>query len=182
MKQFIISFSLMLIAGLASAQVDSGSFMINANSSGLKFESSSLEVENSTQESDFREFEIDFAAGYTVIDNLPVGVRFFLNAGENNNTDFSTFAIGPWARYYFDTGDFKPFGEIALLFGNIENGSQDRSLFLFQIFAGGEYFITDQFSVGGKLGIGFGNSEFENSSTDIDIFEFNLGIGFSFFF
>ena len=181
-KILMLTCSLFLAFNFAQAQVESGSFFINGNSSGIKFGSESLEIDNSNQEFDSSEFEFDVAAGYTVIDNLVAALRLYVLSGESGGSDYSTFAIGPMARYYFlPDNNFKPFGEIAILFGNIENGNTDRSLFLAQFNAGGEYFITNSFSMGAKLGVGFGNSEVENSSTDISVFQFSFGLGFSIF-
>ena len=180
MKNVLILFSLFFCSLSLSAQTTAGTFLVHANASSLQFSSLSADADG-YGENESKEFEMDFALGYFFIDNLFAGVYTYVSTEEINDSEFNQVAIGPMARYYFLPGNLKPFGEIAILFGNTEVNNFDNSLFLTRINAGAEFFITKGFAAGAKLGIGFGNSESEGN-IDSSLFEFNFGLGFSILF
>lgn len=113
-------------------------------------------------------------AGYTVIDNLPVGlfVDFtstkYTNPDDKDDFDRSTgFAVGPFVRYYIlDLNGFKPLVEAAVgigthsdAYGPEDDDKDSGGLLEYWLGVGGTYFLNN--NVGIDLGIGYGSESYK---------------------
>ena len=94
------------------------------------------------------QFTLQPSAGYFFARNFAAGGQVTLSFAKQEDTKYSSFSIGPFARYYFDirNSPFKPFLHADLNFGSTavkDNfGKTSTTTTSFFIGAGGAYFIN----------------------------------------
>ena len=131
MKKFaLLTFIFFVFGSMGFAQVEKGKYLIIGNS---HFKMQSQSSDKKINGFDYKPNEIDIhfkgAGGYYILDGLAVGLglKYHLEQQQHkiNNTvtqnsedyepvNLSSFSISPMARYYFMTGNIKPFvqGEV----------------------------------------------------------------------
>ncbi len=123
-----------LILGGANcyAQTQKGDFLFGAGTS-LDFSFLKTQVTTESYESDkvkSNSFEFTSRLGYFLVDNFVTGIDFITsNATAKEDGDVYksyTFAIGPFARYYFGQTKVKPFIDASFGFGK-NNSEYDSS-------------------------------------------------------
>lgn len=173
-KILILVFALALIGPGLFAQTTQGSLTF-----GGGFEYSSSKSDNVYGNVDYLTSTFQFSpnAGYFVVDNLEVGLRFGISSGKTEYTGFdptktSSFSAGPYVRYYkFTSNDRFAFtGAVNVSFGsgkttstNTETKSGNLGIF---IAPGFTYFLTERWGLDFQLqGIGFSSYD---SNKDVD--------------
>lgn len=171
MKKLFLAGAL-AIAGMASAQLQQGNWMVGSDLLGLKF-TNGVNV------------RLNPKAAYFIQDRWAVGAGVSLDVAKAaNEGDTSTvWTIAPFTRYYFTSTEVNSmlnngafFGEGSVGFGGVNNsaGSTTNGVNL-GIGAGYAYFITQNVSVEGLLKfdtfVGGGNT---NANGDL-----RLGVGFN---
>jgi hypothetical protein len=125
-----------LILGGANcyAQTQKGDFLLGAGTS-LDLSSFNSQVTTGSYESDkvkSNSFELKSRLGYFLVDNFVTGIDFitsYATIKEDEDGDVYksyTFAIGPFARYYFGQTNVKPFIDASFGFGK-NNSEYDSS-------------------------------------------------------
>jgi outer membrane protein len=210
MKKTFISIAILLLIMSTSlfAQVEKGRWFVSGSSNlGLDVGKRKIQVGSETSD-DYKYFKFNLTPqiGYTVIDKLAVGVffNFEIESYKNFVTDFNsgeskeqytTFNIGPVARYYFaDLKGFMPYGQglIGFGFGNSKytpaEGSETTNkmgYFTYQLGVGGTYFVNN--NVGFDVFLGYDYDQQTYKANDDSYYtedikykygsiEFNVGI------
>lgn len=185
---------------LLTAQTEQGKCFLQGSSNlGLDFGKNKYKHGGTTY-GNYKYFEFEFTpmAGYTIIDNLPVGL--FMDVDLYKKTDIedddfsstNSFSFGPFARYYFlDLDGFKPFAEAGIGIGTYSHkydwgdGEEKDNAFAFEFWAGvgGTYFFTDSFGLDAMIGYEKESYKYkaeddeEEGSTDMyGYIFFNVGI------
>lgn len=156
------------------AQVEKGKLFVSGalelNSSGRKIKTTNAP---DTKYSRF-EFELQPKVGYTVIDNMPVGLyidAWFERDKDKDDSDLDReyeFSVGPFIRYYFyDFHGLKPFAEGSFGIGKYgedwKSGDADdwekykESYFTFKMGGGLSYFFNDYVAADLFLGFNYKN-------------------------
>jgi hypothetical protein len=90
MKKIIFGFICLFYGLFAAAQTENGDWLVGGNF-GL----------NTSKNNTLIAFTPN--AGYFVVNNLALGGNFSLNYSKSGNNKFTSFEVGPFARYYFTT-------------------------------------------------------------------------------
>ncbi len=198
-----LSFFLVIVLAFSTvvtfAQTEQGKWFLQG-SSNLNFQIGKEKYKQSGDShvtENYFTFNFTPMAGYTVIDNLPVGLFIdFTNSkytDPDDKDDFyrsTEFTIGPFVRYYIvDLNGFKPLVEAAVgigthsdAYGPEDDDKESGGLFEYWLGVGGTYFLNDH--VGFDLGIGYGSESYKyKAEGEIDEFKdiysgiyFNLGV------
>jgi outer membrane protein len=152
-----------------SAQTEKGKFLLigstslNADFGKSKTKTGSTTVDNYK----YLNLDLNPMAGYTVIDNLPIGAYLSFDIHNMTYTDDdhyskgTSFVIGPFARYYFaNLNGFQPMVEAAIGFGvdntkyNYGSGETKNNAFMWEYWAGPgfTYFLNDHIGIDGMIG------------------------------
>ena len=133
-----------------------GSFRIELNAGGENDKYGDIEDKYS-----YFDFDFQPKIGYTVIDNLPIGlymdVDYYREKAKDDNDKYkeTTVSVGPFIRYYFlKDKKFKPFAEGLIGFGfyraadkteadNDWNVFDKEGYFTYRIGGGASYFFND---------------------------------------
>lgn len=141
-----------------------GSSTLDADLGKIKTKANSITSDNYK----YHDLDLNTAVGYTVINNLPIGiyvsVDFYKNTYLGNNTGYdkgTSFAIGPFARYYFaNLNGFMPMVEAAIGYG-IDNNKADygngvtkdnRNMWEYWVAPGFTYFFNKHIGIDGEIG------------------------------
>ncbi len=166
MKTKILFLTILLVMGFIKiqAQVEknklfsSGAFRIEVNKGG-----ETDKYNDGDMEDKYAYFDFDFQpkVGYTVIDNMPIGLWMDIDCYRQKAKDDedkykqTTFLIGPFIRYYFaDIKNLMPYAEASVGFGTWKSaeksGSEDdwdiwgkEGYFGFRVGGGLSYFFND---------------------------------------
>ncbi len=117
--------------------------------------------------------QINFRAGYFVLDRLPVGVSVNTlrsNSRDQFNRNQETFTVGPWARYYLDADAASLYPELSFFY--------TRYLEQSELAANNQPIINqilEADGVGFGLGLGF-------AYTVLDLMVFDVGLHYNQFF
>jgi len=179
---------LVVITTVLHAQTIKGTKVVGG---GLQLQiEKAQDYENS--ETKTTDFSFIPSVGYFVIDNLAVGINInystsktentFLN--NTNTTKSSSFAIGPFARYYMHTSneDFVFYGQVTALFGSgKETDTNDNktktSSFDMALSPGLAYFFNEHWSVElGFRGIGYNKQDPDKDTEDDEYSTFQIGL------
>lgn len=172
-KSFFVVFAWAIGAMTANAQTSQGNMM-----AGGAIQFSSVSREGGSL-SDASSFVFSPSFGYFISDNFAVGTGLTLGTSRtgtgSNKTTGSTFAIGPFARYYKHTSNenLAIFGEAAFGFGTGKNdpafGNVTHSNFIsFAISPGAAYFFNEHWAAEVMV-TGFAiSSEDPNTDTNND--------------
>ena len=193
MKKTKIAILIVLLTSINSfSQIQKGSFCIGASSGiGASFTTNSVENNNSSKDvANSNSFSINTQGGYTIANNLILGVELTfsysnvsLKDSQSESTN-STYAIGPFIKYYFSEKEFKPFLLAEYGFGNqyskYENSfnkSETEEKITALILGGGvSYFITE--NIGLELGINYTKTTFKSKiNNPTNNKSINSGIG-----
>ena len=187
MKKFVlltvVAFLFSIVQGFA--QTEKGKLFLTGAAS-LDFNTGKDKDKSGGVTSDHYSFsELSFydKAGYTVINNLPIGL--FLNLdinwekglGDNNYKDTDVeFSIGPFVRYFIvDLNGFKPYVEGLVGFGvdNYKETQPDEDtykdnygFFTYRLGGGGTYFMNDM--LGFDLFLGFDHKDWNYKKNNAD--------------
>ncbi len=137
MRKILMSLlAVVIISNFVHAQTDKGDWMVGGNM-----------IINTT--SGNSQFTLMPSAGYFFANNFVAGGQFTVSFAKQEETKYTTFSVGPFARYYFNINgsDFKPFLHADF---NVGSTSVKEPLFdktsttttNFFIGAGGAYFIN----------------------------------------
>ena len=176
------------LTSLVAAQTEQGGILISG-SSGFVISGGSSKFKSDDFEGDpTKSFSFGFspAAGYFIIDNLAIGAQipFWILRSKSSLdyvTTLSSFSFAPFARYYFLSGNIKPFGHAAIG-GGIEgyktkdpDGNTDKdneSVFLMYIGGGAALFLNEKVAVEAALNYEFSRSkprqDNDNNMRDVD--------------
>ncbi len=152
--------------GFLSAQTEQGRLLIGGNSN-LNFTSVNNKWKNDSGDGDLgssTKFEFAPQVGYFVVDRLAVGLELpvSLQTEKNKNDDkFNTnsFAVMPFARYYFGQNNVKPylhggFGIGSLKLKDVSDSDETKlNTFVYGISGGVAIFINDNIAL--DLGLGY---------------------------
>lgn len=176
--QILVGTTTEIIGGLQQLGASSGGFAII--NSKLDLNGDKTDGTNATL------FNLSPAGAYFFADGLAVGAKItFVYSKVEDNDPSTLLTAGPFARYYFDLGNAKPFIQGNLGFGRSSNGpdDNDKANFLnLGLGAGAAFFFNDYVSIDLALGYYYersnapGNSDFRVLNN-----AFGLGVGFSFF-
>lgn len=170
----VIVFAFSTIATLA--QTEKGKWFLQGSSNlYLEAGKEKYKQDGDSQVSDkYFTFSFHPMAGYTIIDNLPIGlymdVDFSKYTDPDDKDDFyksTEFAIGPFVRYYIlDLDGFKPLVEAAVgigshsdAWGPDDDDKDNGCMFEYWLGIGGTYFLNN--NVGIDLGIGYGSDSYK---------------------
>ncbi len=162
----IAIFTFILVAGLF-AQTQKGNWMIGGSAEFT-----------SQKQNDFKTttFGINPNAGYFVIDDLAIGAALQFSSVKDDDEDdaFTTFAFGPFVRYYFvDLGpSAKLFANGSFGFGNVKYGDS-QSFTQWDISAGPAIFLNQHTAL--EIALGYGSQKFKDFDA---INAFGLRVGF----
>jgi hypothetical protein len=188
MKKFVL---LTIVAYLFSivhvlAQTEKGKLFFTGAAS-LDFDSGkekSKTHDATTDNYTYMEFKFYDKAGYTVINNLPVGIFLDVDlysdkdkTGSYTKYTSTDFSIGPFVRYYIvNLNGLKPYAEGLVGFG-IDNEKEtypdgspyknNETFFTYRVGAGATYFMND--ILGFDMFLGFDHKNYthkENTSGD----------------
>ncbi len=139
MKKTIILLAALFVGGTSFAQINKGQYLVGGNA-GFTSTSQSGGGGSTTNVSLSPNF------GYFVMDKLAVGAKLDLSSTSGGGVTASTFAFGPYARYYFLDAAAKTniFGQAGINFGstNPGGGAGSTSTTGFQLAAGPAFFLT----------------------------------------
>lgn len=176
--QFLLGTTTEIIGGLQQ---------LGASSAGIAIVSNKVDINgNKSDGTNLTLFNLSPAGAYFVADGLAVGAKLtFVYSKVEENDPNTLLSVGPFARYYFDLGNAKPFLQANAGFGRSSNGPDDvdKSNFLnLGLGAGAAFFFNDFVSIDLALGYYYERSSpVENEDLRILNNAFGLGIGFSFF-
>ena len=165
MKKVLLSALLVGFVSVLNAQTQKNDWMVGGN-----FRLNT--ADNST--------EISFTpnAGLFVVDNLAVGANVSFSYEKNVNNKYTTFGVGPFARYYFTTesqavrpivhGSFNYISRKTTV-NNITSTNNGTNYFLG---GGAAAFISPTVSIDALMG--YNHSKFSNSDGNGG-FAFNIG-------
>lgn len=183
MKRALFTFILFYLIGISAslAQVEKGKlFFSGAATIDLKAGGNKKVYPNSDDvKNSYCNFKLYDQAGYTVIDNLPVGIFVNLNTEsfKNKTSDAKNstldFAIGPFVRYYIHNfNDLMPYVE-GMVGGGVSNSKfksgvgdvtkNNAGFFTYRVGGGATYFLTD--ALGFDLFMGFNHDAYKKKDT-----------------
>lgn len=190
---FIVS--LMIAATTALAQTSSGNMMIGGS---LDFASDSRQ---SGSANDVNSITFSPSFGYFFRENFAVGTSLTLGSTRigtgSAKTVTSTFAVGPFVRYYIFTANdrFAFFGQAGLTFGSGRTdppaGAVTKNTFIsFSVAPGAAYFFTDHWAMElSILGLAISSSDPDTANdndkvtrVDFDIRSFSPSLGLRYHF
>lgn len=186
MRLLVSTLFVLITAHMAFAQVEKGRFLIGVNTTlDLNFGNIEVDVPGGT-EIDVRNLQLEASGAYFVIDQLALGV--VLGAGSTATETgpaenaVRNIAIGPFARYYFNDSDWKPFAQTSIQFGTgsteTNNFEQDFRTLAFLLGGGVTYFITDNVGIEGIANFTRLNTNYENIVSDQINTNFGIKVGF----
>jgi len=136
MKKFLLLSLALVVSNVLFAQLPKGLVVVGGSSNlGLSFTSTQMKDDDDSADVS-KESNITFApmVGYTIMDNLALGLVVNIESGKTTYEDgmseveeetSSKFVAGPFARYYFPTGGVYPFVQGAVLFGSMKETYDD---------------------------------------------------------
>lgn len=138
MKKIVLSvLTVVVMTAVANAQTDKEDWMVGGNM-----------IVNTT--SGNSQFAFTPSAGYFFANNFVAGGQVTLDFTKKEETKYSTFSIGPFARYYINIKDsrFKPFFHADFNVGStgVKEPGLDKistTTTSFFIGAGGAYFVNN---------------------------------------
>jgi hypothetical protein len=184
-KLFYLILALLALGTVAQAQTEknklfvAGNFRIEVNNGGANFK-----YQDGEDKYSYFDFDFQPKVGYTVIDNLPIGlfmdVDRYIQKSKDDDDKYreKMFAVGPFVRYYItDIVGLKPYGEALFgigCWGNaFKDGSADEweiyskeSYLTFRIGGGVTYFFNDW--VGADLFMGFNHESWTDKSDNTE--------------
>jgi hypothetical protein len=138
----------------ANAQTDKGDWMVGGN----------MTINTTSGNS---QFTLNPDAGYFFAKNFVAGSEVLLSFGKSETTKYSSFGVGPFARYYFDMKDEKfkllvqgSFG-IASQHYTYPNYKTSTTVTSFFLGGGAAYFINRNVALEGVMG--YNNSKVETA-------------------
>ncbi len=182
-KLFFLVLALVWIGTTIQAQTEknklfvAGNFRIELNNGGVNYK-----YDDGESKYGYIDFDFQPKVGYTVIDNLPVGlfmdVDRYIQKDKSDDDKYreNSFAVGPFARYYFtDIVGLKPYAEALVGFGCWSNayksgsggdweGDYRESYLTFKVGGGLTYFFNDW--VGADLFLGFNHEAWTDKTDD----------------
>lgn len=184
MKQFVSIAMLLMVTIAVSGQTVKGTKAIGGGISYSK--ESSTDPDFGDEES--TEFSIAPSFGYFVADRILVGVNIAFSKSETDTyptPEESTFAFGPFARYYIHTSNeqFAFFGQASVMFGSVKRSNE----FLTEDIKGKEleisiapgfaYFFNEHWALElGFRGIAFTNSDPNKDVDDDELKSMQIGL------
>jgi outer membrane protein len=185
MKKVLLVFSLLVASlAVANAQTTQGTISLGG----------SMGVTNTKDEDDGEdtrtsEFRFQPSAGYFVIDNLMVGLGLSVVTGKEDDgfggdDKYSSFLVGPFARYYIFTSNekFAFFGEVGTLFGSFKDkpdGQDETKAGTFNLYVspGFSYFFNEHWGLDLAFqGISFSSFDPDKDEDDDKSTTFNFGV------
>lgn len=166
MKRIVLSvMSLIVMSVAVNAQTDKGDWMVGGE----------MTINTTKGNTDFT---LQPNAGYFFANNFAAGAEFLLSFGKKDQTKYSSFGVGPFARYYFNLKDehFKPLvqGSFGISTETDKNPAFKDSYTVTTFFlgAGAAYFINRNVALEGLAG--YNNSKVENNDANGG-FRFRIG-------
>ncbi|MBX2898080.1 MAG: porin family protein [Cyclobacteriaceae bacterium] len=197
-KIVVMGVSMLIFFQVAKAQTTQGTVSV-----GGSFQVSTYKDQNYSQNFEYSSSSVEFnpIAGYFIKDNLEVGVQLGISTsqakiGTNDPSRGSSFAMGPFARYYKFTSNekFAFTVQAGLLFGSGKssppNGNDTKtSSFTMALSPGFSYFITPKWGLDLSLqGISYSsydpNKDVDNNKRSSFVFgvdSFSPSLGFRYF-
>jgi len=198
MKKHLLLFLLVVLsAGLARAQFNSGSKMVGA-SSNLDFGFLSEKEKDVTDATKMTVIDINPRAAYFLKNRIAIGgdLEYYLYRSKYADLDPSTsttFRIGPFARYYYKTvAMVVPFAELKSGIGSSvdkyidsfsgEEFKTKHSIFYLGAGVGAAFFLADNFSFEGMLNYSFEKQKNKETGGYHNTHGVMFNFGFSFYF
>jgi long-subunit fatty acid transport protein len=128
---------------------------------------------------DVKVTDIDFSPnlGYFIIDNLAIGAGLGFGSSKSDKLgDVSSFALTPFARYYFlGTGDVRLFGQGRFGFGSQKVGNLDSQSFTtWGLGAGLNYFLNNNVAL--EALVGYDSRKVKDAANAANGFGLNIGV------
>lgn len=188
MKKLIGSIVLAVMFTSVQAQTIKGTKVVGGGFQ-LQIEKDHEYAESETKTTDFSFIP---SVGYFVIDNLAVGINFnysnskteYTILNNSNTSKSSSFAVGPFARYYMHTSneDFIIYGQVTTLFGSgketdINDNKTKTSSFDIALSPGLTYFFNEHWAVElGFRGFGYNKQDPDKDTDDDEYSTFQIGL------
>ncbi|GAA4883030.1 hypothetical protein GCM10023311_01430 [Flaviramulus aquimarinus] len=141
-------------------------------SQGNIYASGSLNF-NSSKTGDFKDNSFNFipCVGFFVSDNVAVGAQLGIGSSKSENgsstiSEFSTFAVGAYAKYYFTPAEqFSFFGRFGVNYESAKNKISDVKAdgFAFELNPGLNYFLSECIAIHATFGA-LGYSSFKQDT------------------
>ena len=90
MKKYVCSFLALTVVVISQAQTEQGDWLVGGN-----FRLNTADKNT--------EIAFNPNAAYFFVENLAIGANISLNSSKSGNNKYTSFGIGPYARYYFTT-------------------------------------------------------------------------------
>ncbi len=180
----------MVMSGV-SAQVEKGKILLGGTTA-FSYSSMTLKFEYDGEE--FDEMEMKMAdltfspiLGYFVMDGLAVGLDLNYTSskakiGDGDWSDPSTeLGASLFGRYYFGSGNFKPFGHAQVGFMSMSDSDADEDKYsglVYGLGLGADYFLNDNVAL--ELGISYNMGKIKNKADDLEVIKpgvLSFGIG-----
>ncbi len=174
-KRFFLGALLSIFALSLNAQTEAGKIYVGG-SSDLSFGAMTVKVKSDNGTSTMGKqtsFSLAPEAGYFVMDGLAVGlgIDMSLDVQKPEDSDYksstTTVLFGPFAKYYYGTGNIKPFAQAGIAFGSMaekdsyegESETEKAGVFGFGFGIGAAMFMND--NVAFELGIGYQSASYK---------------------
>lgn len=166
MKKYVCSIIALMVVVISNAQTEQGDWLVGGN-----FRLNTADKNT--------EIAFNPNAGYFFAENFALGANLSLNSSKSGNNKFTSFGIGPFARYYFTTQNetIRPIvhGSFNYLstknkIGNISSSTNTGTNFF--IGGGAAAFISNSVSIDALMG--YDRTKYKNFDGSGG-FAFNIG-------
>jgi len=151
------------ICTLSFGQLNTGSLFVAGNA-GFDLQAYGQKDVDSEVKTNHFDISLNPKAGYFLKDQLAIGVALNTWAYRSSGEDFSgtTYTsttsgilFGPFARYYYEYGEFIPFGEVFIGFGSDKEKTESgeftsetpHSVFQTTAGVGADYFLNEKVAI-----------------------------------
>jgi len=198
MKKLLLFITLMMVSALVlNAQLEAGKVLIGTsttlsgsslladcpNTAGFSVISSKYKTdEYESDASQITTFNLTPRVGFLVTDAVLAGAQVNIESYKEEDSDaVTTFSFGPFARYYFDLSNFKPFVQAGMNIGQVNYGDGYKmNLFNYGGGIGGAFFFSDHVSFDLLLNYTHAYMKDKDSSDNardlMDTFGFGFGL------
>lgn len=194
MKKLILSTVLVLMTILCNAQSESTNFTPTAKGNILAGGDLLIDFDSRSQKFNGNKQKVSsgfsvsgrIKGGYFFMDNLAAGLLLNIRTSTtkieitDSKSNTNAFAVGPFARYYFNNGFFAE-GSVAYGFGKIDGdlfGEQKFNSFGFSVGAGYAVFLGDHVAIEPSVNYIRDSQKFKNSDATDILSAIELGVGF----
>ena len=157
-RLMIVVVSLVLVMGLVGSAMAANSLKAGSKAFTVGMGNSVYDVKAYPETGSMFNDIVDLSGKYFVANNLALLAGFGLQSN-SGDADASYFSFNVGARKYLKVADFTQFveGKITYASVKVDPSIVDVTVFDFGLAFGAEYFLGQQFSLEGSIGVGFGS-------------------------